>query len=143
MRRIVIAAALVVLTTACGGASDDGTTTTTGQPTTTTAQTATTETPTTTTSTASTTSAAPGDVGATITIAGFSFGETVSIAAGEAVAVVNTDSVGHTWTSDEGAFSSGVIAPDQSYEYTFDSPGEYAFFCSIHPSMTGTITVTG
>jgi plastocyanin len=36
------------------------------------------------------------------------------------------------------ALSSGA-----TFEFTFDEPGTYPYFCSIHPSMTGTVEVTG
>ncbi len=37
-----------------------------------------------------------------------------------------------------------ILAPNSSdtYTYTFSTPGEYPFYCGIHPVMTGWITVT-
>jgi plastocyanin len=32
---------------------------------------------------------------------------------------------------------------DESYSFTFSTPGEYTYFCSLHPHMTGTIVVEG
>jgi plastocyanin len=32
---------------------------------------------------------------------------------------------------------------DESFSFTFSTPGEYAYFCSLHPHMTGTIVVEG
>jgi plastocyanin len=54
----------------------------------------------------------------------------------------NEDSVGHTVTANGGAFGSGTIAPGTSFTRTFATAGTFAYHCSIHPSMTGTITVT-
>jgi plastocyanin len=65
------------------------------------------------------------------------------ISAGTTVAVTNDDTVAHTWTSDTGLFNSGDIAPGSSYRFTFTKPGTYSYHCSIHPFMTGTITVEG
>ena len=32
---------------------------------------------------------------------------------------------------------------DESFSFTFSIPGEYVYFCSLHPHMTGTIVVEG
>lgn len=79
---------------------------------------------------------------AAITIEAFDFGAPISVAVGRSVAVTNLDGVAHTWTSTEGVFDSGSLSGDGLFTFTFDQPGEYPFFCSFHPSMTGTITVT-
>lgn len=84
-------------------------------------------------------SAAP----AVITIEGFDFGDSISAATGQIVTVTNRDGVAHTWTARDGTFDSSSIASDGSFDFTFDEPGEYDFFCSIHPSMTGSISVQG
>lgn len=38
-------------------------------------------------------------------------------------------------------FDSGLLGTGDSYELTFDDPGEYALFCVLHPAMTATVTV--
>lgn len=80
---------------------------------------------------------------AIIVISGFAFNGPESVPVGTTVEVRNNDSAPHTWTSADGVFDSGTLAMTESFEFTFDEPGEYPFFCAIHPSMTGTITVTG
>lgn len=41
------------------------------------------------------------------------------------------------------SFSSGDIAPGDTYSYTFDEEGEVDYYCEIHaPDMQGTITVS-
>lgn len=40
------------------------------------------------------------------------------------------------------SFSSGNITPRGTFEHTFATAGTYAYHCSIHPTMRGTITVT-
>ena len=47
----------------------------------------------------------------------------------------------HTVTSADGAFNSGVLPAGSAFEYTFDAPGTFPYFCAIHPSMTGTVVV--
>ena len=93
--------------------------------------------------TTTTTSDIDAVVGATISIQGFAFGSPVTIESGQSVIVVNLDGVGHTWTSADGVFDSGTLGPDREFEFVFTEPGEYAFFCRIHSSMTGSLTVTG
>jgi|SRR5208337_766028 len=53
----------------------------------------------------------------------------------------NNDNVPHTVTSTSGAFDSGNMAPDQTFTYTFTSPGTYNYVCSYHSWMKGTVTV--
>lgn len=49
----------------------------------------------------------------------------------------------HTVTSTEGVFNSGVMPVGSTFEFAFDAPGTYPYFCAIHPEMEGTITVVG
>jgi len=54
----------------------------------------------------------------------------------------NDDSIQHTITSDEeGLFVSGPISPGDTFDNTFDTPGEFGYHCSIHPWMTGRVMV--
>jgi plastocyanin len=46
-----------------------------------------------------------------------------------------------TVTDSGGAFSSGPIAPGQTFSFTFSRAGTYAYHCQYHPWMTGTVTV--
>ena len=49
----------------------------------------------------------------------------------------------HTVTSDEaGIFDSGPLGGEATFSFTFLDPGTYAYHCSIHTSMTGTVQVT-
>ncbi|HUH08205.1 MAG TPA: cupredoxin domain-containing protein [Egibacteraceae bacterium] len=78
---------------------------------------------------------------ATITINDFTFATPGSVPAGTTVTVVNEDSASHTWTSTSGVFDSGNLAGGDSFSFEFADPGTYAFACSIHPTMTGSLTV--
>ena len=60
---------------------------------------------------------------------------------GNIVSWTNDDSIEHTVTSDDGAFDSGPISTGDTFDNTFDSPGEFGYHCSIHPFMTGVIIV--
>lgn len=63
---------------------------------------------------------------------------------GDNVTWVNNAGVDHTIVSDNtnDAFNSGVIASGKSYTHQFNQVGTFPYHCSIHPYMTGTITVT-
>jgi plastocyanin len=65
----------------------------------------------------------------------------VFVVAGTTVRWTNNGDTDHTVTSDEGLFDSGTLQSDESFELTFDTPGSYPYFCSLHPAMTGQITV--
>lgn len=82
------------------------------------------------------------DDGDEIVISGSSFSGVTEVDVGTTVTVVNNDSLPHTWTATDGTFDSGGLSPGDSFEFTFDEPGTYEFRCNIHPTMTGTITVT-
>lgn len=106
----------------------------------------TTEPETTTTVPATTTTAAAEDKTTptlSITIASFRFSGDDAGTVGDTVQITNSDSVGHTWTSTDGAFHSGVIGSGETFTYTFEDAGTYPFFCQIHPEMSGSITIDG
>jgi len=82
----------------------------------------------------------------TLSIDNFSF-ESGQARVGESVVWTNVDSVSHTVTAGSrgvasGEYDSGLIAPGQSFVLRFDQPGQFSFTCTLHPSMTGTVTVT-
>ena len=67
----------------------------------------------------------------------------VEIAAGTTVVCVNSTETSHTVTGKDLAFEdSGPFGTGESYQQTFTEPGTYGYFCSPHPSMTGTVVVT-
>ena len=82
---------------------------------------------------------------APIIIDQFAFSGNMTFAPGQTITVNNIDGSQHTLTSSDGIFDTGVLDA-KSGTATFvapTEPGTYPFFCSIHPSMTGTITITG
>jgi plastocyanin len=93
--------------------------------------------------TASSQTAAPGEN--SITIKNFAFDPaTLTVKSGTAVTWVNNDGAPHAIVSDNGApvsFSSDSLATGGTYTFTFTQAGTYAYHCSIHPSMTGTVNV--
>ncbi len=86
-----------------------------------------------------TTQAAGGNA---VTISGFAFSPaTLNVAVGTKVTWTNKDSTTHTVSSDTNAFESGSLASGASYSYTFNTAGTYAYHCSIHTYMKGTVVV--
>lgn len=76
-----------------------------------------------------------------VVISDFTF-DVTPVPAGSTVTVVNQDSVPHTATADDGTFDSGRVPGGESGAFTAPTdPGEYAFHCEVHPSITGTLTV--
>lgn len=66
----------------------------------------------------------------------------LSIATGDTVVWTNADKDDHTVTDRAGAFDSGVFAPGGSWRRTFTSAGTFTYFCDLHPSMVGSVTVS-
>ncbi|MFN2602156.1 MAG: metallophosphoesterase [Gemmatimonadaceae bacterium] len=79
-----------------------------------------------------------------IAIANFAFTpKALTVAAGKTVTWINRDDTAHRIQSANGQFaSSPVLDTRASYPATFAKAGEYPYFCSIHPTMTGKIIVT-
>jgi plastocyanin len=69
--------------------------------------------------------------------------ERLVIKAGTTVTWSNRDDIPHTVAATGRAFKSKAMDTDESFSFTFTTPGEYAYFCSLHPHMTGTIVVEG
>ncbi len=66
---------------------------------------------------------------------------TMEISVGTTVEWKNEDPLPHTVTADDNSFDSGMIENGQVWRYTFTRPGTYAFHCTPHPFMTGTVVV--
>ena len=128
MRRLVgpllLVAAVAIIAAACSGTGPSAY----GAP----ASTAT-------TTTASTTAATATNAA---TIKGFSFQpDVLKVKVGAKVTWTNDDTVAHTVTADTNSFASGNLQPGGSFSFTFTRPGTYAYHCSIHPSMHGSVVV--
>jgi plastocyanin len=67
----------------------------------------------------------------------------LQIAAGTTVTWQNADDVPHTATSkdDPQIFDSGALDTDDKFSFTFTRPGKYAYYCKVHPHMTGVVIV--
>jgi len=72
----------------------------------------------------------------------FSFAPAMAaVAAGSMVTWTNRDDVPHNIVSTDRKFKSPVLDTDGQFSHTFEAPGTYKYFCSIHPRMTGQVVV--
>jgi len=67
---------------------------------------------------------------------------TVEGRVGRDTTFVNDDSRPHTFTSDTGLFDSGTLEPEAEFVVSTLPAGTYPYHCSIHPDLTGTLTIT-
>ncbi len=78
-----------------------------------------------------------------VAITNFSFEPAqLSVPVGTAIKWTNKDNVPHTVTSATGDWDSGQLSNGQSFSRTFTQAGTFAYQCTVHPTMKGTITVT-
>jgi plastocyanin len=76
-----------------------------------------------------------------VTIDNFTFQPAqLTVKVGTTVTWKNHDDIPHAIVS-AGKFRSKTLDTDDSYSFTFTAAGDYKYFCSLHPHMTGTITV--
>jgi plastocyanin len=66
--------------------------------------------------------------------------EALTVKRGDTVVWVNKDPFPHTATS-KGAFDSREIAAGKSWRWTARKAGDYAYTCTLHPNMNGTLKV--
>ncbi len=82
-----------------------------------------------------------------VAIQNFAFGPSdIKVKVGTTVTWANQDNVHHTITIDSGSSKgpkSGELGQNQKFNYTFNTIGTFTYHCEIHPSMHGTVTVTG
>lgn len=93
---------------------------------------------------------------AAVTVQDYAFSpSSQTVKTGTTVVWTNTGAVAHTVTSNASLFDSGQLASPStgtdpyggmsaggSYQRVFSTPGTFAYHCSNHPYMTGTIVVT-
>jgi plastocyanin len=86
--------------------------------------------------------AAGGSHGMEIGIDNYSFmpGD-ITVKAGTTVIWVNHDDVPHTVRSTGDVFKSKALDTDDKFSFTFDKPGTYEYYCSVHPRMTAKVIV--
>jgi hypothetical protein len=80
-------------------------------------------------------------------ITDFSYTGELSVVPGQTLFFNNVDAVPHTVTSgtpenpELDSFDSGLLTPGSNFGVTFDEPGVYSLFCTLHPDMLATVQV--
>ena len=78
----------------------------------------------------------------TVTVQKFAFTpKEITVAPGTKVVWINKDETPHTVSANDKSFLSKALDTDDKYEYTFANPGDFSYFCTLHPFMTGTVHV--
>src|ERR1700746_189814 len=76
-----------------------------------------------------------------VTIDNFTFAPAeLKVKVGDTVTWTNHDDIPHTVVS-AGKYRSKTMDNDDPFSFTFTAAGDYKYFCSLHPHMTGMIKV--
>jgi len=77
-----------------------------------------------------------------VVVDNFSFAPaTTAVPVGSTITWTNRDDVPHNIVSTEQKFKSPVLDTDEKFSHSFEAPGTYKYYCSIHPKMTGEVVV--
>ena len=77
-------------------------------------------------------------------VADFTWSGPVEAKVGQVITWKNNDTAAHgVQTDDAGCKMNGSIAAGQTRSLTFSQAGTFTFFCFVHSSMKGSITITG
>jgi plastocyanin len=78
-----------------------------------------------------------------VRIENFSFEpQTLAVKVGTTVVFENDDDIPHLVVADDQSFRSKALDTGDTYAFTFSKPGDFAYFCGLHPHMRGKITVS-
>ena len=65
----------------------------------------------------------------------------ITVAIGTTVTWVNNETMPHTVVDLNKAFRSKTLVKDGTFSFTFATPGDHDYLCSIHPNMKGKVIV--
>jgi amicyanin len=87
-------------------------------------------------------SVSPDEQKTSVKIDNFTFNPaTLTVKAGSTVHWTNSDDIPHNVASTDKLFKSKVMDTNEEFEFKFDKPGTYDYFCSLHPKMTAKVIV--
>ena len=82
------------------------------------------------------------DLAVTIEIDGFRYRPpNLSVPVGATVTWVNGDEAPHDSKARDKTWGTNLLQRDDESVITFDEPGTWEYYCTIHPFMTATLTV--
>ncbi len=82
------------------------------------------------------------ELAVTIEIIGFQYRPpNLSVPVGATVTWVNLDVAPHDSKARDGMWETDLLQRDEESVVTFDEPGTWEYYCTIHPYMTATLTV--
>jgi plastocyanin len=77
-----------------------------------------------------------------VRIGNFTFNQAaLTVHPGTTVTWVNDDDIPHTVVANDKSFRSPVLDTGDRFSFTFAKAGQFGYFCSLHPHMTGKILV--
>ncbi len=78
----------------------------------------------------------------TVDISKFAFApKEITVAPGTTVIWTNHDQTPHMLLARDKSFASPAMDTDDSYRFTFTKAGDFGYFCTMHPFMTGIVHV--
>jgi Icc protein len=90
------------------------------------------------------TTAAPAAATGTVqaSVDNFSFApKQLTVKPGTTVVWTNKDDIPHTVEQNDHVFSSKVLDTNEKFQYVFNKPGQFPYFCKLHPTMTALVVV--
>jgi plastocyanin len=79
---------------------------------------------------------------ATVSIDNFAFApDVLTVKAGTTVTFVNHDDIPHLVVASDGKYRSKALDTNDKFSIAFDKPGDYSYYCGLHPHMKGQIVV--
>ena len=65
----------------------------------------------------------------------------ITVALGTTVTWTNADETPHTLAARDASFKSKAMDTGDTFTFTFANAGDFAYFCTLHPFMTGVVHV--
>jgi len=65
----------------------------------------------------------------------------ITVAPGTKITWTNRDEIPHTVTAKDKSFDSKALDTGDKFEHTFATEGDFEYFCTVHPFMTGVVHV--